>query len=82
MSNEDEVFEVVGTDIYDLDQANAIIWWLVHLLGGSVVFPVNEAFWLEEYPTEGARVVLRRERGTLVLTAEKDGEPNAPSLES
>jgi hypothetical protein len=70
---DDEIFEIVDEDLFDsdrLDQVVAVVWWLVHLLGGKVTFPMDEQFWIEAFP-EDTRLVLRKEDGKLVLCAEK-----------
>jgi hypothetical protein len=69
----DPVFEQVDEEIFDGDnmaQAVAIIWWLVHLAGGKVVFPIDEDFYLDYYPRD-TRLVLRKEADQLVLVAEQ-----------
>lgn len=72
-------YEVFNEDIFDdMGQAVAIVWWLTHLLGDKVYFPVEEEYWLENFPADGnSSLVLRQEDGKLVLTAEKIG----PSLD-
>lgn len=65
------IFEQVNEEIFDdMGQAIAVMWWLVHLSGGKIVFPVEEDFWLNYYP-QNTRLVLRKENGALVLVAEK-----------
>lgn len=57
-------------EIFDsMEEALSVMWWVVHLLGGKVTFPVEEDFWLENFP-EQTRLVLRKENGKLVLSAE------------
>lgn len=68
---DEEIYELEGTEIFsDLEQAVAIMYWLLHINGGKVVFPVDEEFWLTHYPKD-ARLVLRKEDGQLVLVAEE-----------
>lgn len=75
----EEIFELVGEEIFaDLGDAIAITWWILHVNGGRIAFPVDEEFWLTNYPKD-ARLVLRKEDGKLVLVAEEkswhDSEP-------
>jgi len=68
---EEEVFELVNEDLFDsVEQAVPVMWWLVHLLGGEVAFPVDEEFWLNNFPAD-TRLVLRRTDGKLTMHAEK-----------
>ena len=56
----------------NLEEARAIIWWLVHLLGDSVTFPVEPEFWEEHFPKDGSSyLALHKQDGKLILTAEK-----------
>lgn len=67
----DEVFELVNEELFDsVEQAIPVMWWLVHLLGGEVSFPVDEDFWKENFPTD-TRLTLRRKDGKLNMHAEK-----------
>lgn len=69
----DDIYEKIGfLDIFDTDeQADAVIWYLLFLLGGKVVIPINEEFWADSVPDdEDRRIVLRKEDGKLVLVAE------------
>lgn len=67
---EEQVFELVGTEIFDsVEDAIAILWWILHVTGGKIAFPTEEEFWLTNYP-QGARLVLRKEDGKLVLEAQ------------
>ena len=70
----DELFEKVNIDeIFDNDaQLEAVMWYLLFLLGGKVVIPVDEQFWKDSVPDDGdRRIVLRKEDGKLVLVAER-----------
>jgi hypothetical protein len=69
---DEEVFELVGEDIFDgnLADAVAVLYWILLLNGGKIVIPVDEEFWLANYPKD-ARLVLRKEGGQLVLAAEQ-----------
>ncbi len=54
---------------FDLDQAHAMIWWLVHLLGGKVTIPSNPEFGDDNLP-ESFRVMLEPDQqGNAVLIA-------------
>ncbi len=73
MADQEEIFELVNEEMFEsVEQAIPIMWWLVHLLGGEVSFPVDEDFWLENFPPD-TRLVLRRKDGKLSMHAEKLG---------
>lgn len=55
---------------YNVDEAVAIVWWLVYLLGGKVTFPIQDEFWEKEFPDD-TRLTLIKEDGQLVLKAER-----------
>lgn len=64
----------INAEVFDSDPelASAIIWWLVHLLGGKVVIPADEDFWLENYPrADESQLVLRHEGNQTMLVAER-----------
>jgi hypothetical protein len=68
------IFEKVNmAEIFDNDaQLEAVVWYLLFLLGGKVVVPIEEDFWKDNVPDDGdRRIVLRKEDGKLVLVAEK-----------
>lgn len=70
---DDGTHELVDEELFDpdrIDQVTAVVWWLVHLLGGKVAFPMDEDFWVENYP-ENSRLVMRVENGVPHLFAEK-----------
>jgi hypothetical protein len=70
----EEIFEKVGTaEIFtNDDQLETIMWYLLFLLGGKVVIPIDEDFWAENIPDEDdRRIILRKEGGKLVLVAER-----------
>lgn len=67
------IYEKVGIDnIFDTnEELDAVFWYVLYLLGGKVVIPVDEDFWNDAVPSdEGRRIVLRKEAGKLVLLAE------------
>jgi hypothetical protein len=68
----EDVFDKYDEDVFDNDPryAAALIWWLLKLAGGKVVFPVEEDFWDNNFP-EDTRIVLRKEDGQLVMVAEQ-----------
>jgi hypothetical protein len=67
-----EKFELINEDMFDdLEQAIPVMWWLVHLLGGKVAFPMEEAFWLENYPKDSRLILKKDENGNLAMYAEK-----------
>lgn len=68
---DDEVFELINEEIFDdLSQAIPVMYWLVHLLGDKVSFPIDEQFWKDNYP-EDARLILRKEDGKMIMYAQK-----------
>lgn len=69
----DEVYEKINTtEIFNNEvELDTIVWYLLYLLGGKVVIPTDEEFWINAVPEDGdRRVVLRKEDGQLVLVAE------------
>jgi hypothetical protein len=67
------IYEKVGIDnIFDTnEELDAVFWYVLYLLGGKVVIPVDEDFWNDAVPNdEDRRIVLRKEDGKLVLLAE------------
>lgn len=65
--------ELVDEEVFDFNQPHqviAVVWWLVHLLGDKVVIPIEEDFWLTNFP-ETSRLVMRAEYGKLVLCSEQ-----------
>lgn len=68
-----EIFEKIDiAEIFDTDeQLEAVVWYLLFLLGGKVVIPVDEQFWSDNVPDDvDRRIILRKEDGKLVLVAE------------
>jgi hypothetical protein len=66
----EEIFELVDEEMFSsVSEAVPIVWWLVHLAGGKVAFPVEEEFWIDNCPQD-TRLVLRKENNQLVLVAE------------
>lgn len=63
--------EYFDEEIFDgnMGHAVAVVYWLVHLLGDKVYFPVEETFWIENFP-EKARLALVPEGDKLVLMSE------------
>jgi hypothetical protein len=73
---EAEFPDEVNEDIFPggLRQAIPVMWWLVHLLGDKVMIPIDEQFWLDNFPEDGtSRLVLKVEDGKLALVAEQLG---------
>lgn len=69
----DPVYEKVGIEnIFDTDEElEAVLWYVLFLLGGKVVIPIDEEFWIDAVPSdEDRRIILRKENGKLVLVAE------------
>lgn len=65
--------EKVNEEIFsNVDEAVAIVWWLVYLLGGKVTFPTTNEFWEESFPAN-TRLVLTKEDDQLVMRAETLG---------
>ncbi len=67
--------ELVNEELFDYDkpeQIVAVVWWLTYLLGGKVAFPMDEQFWLTNFP-EGTQLVMRVEDNQPVLVAEIKG---------
>ncbi len=63
--------EIVNEDIFDpehMDQVIAVVWWLTYLLGGRVVFPIDEEFWLNNFP-KNTKLVVRVENDQPMLIA-------------
>ena len=52
------------------DAAISVIWWLISLLGGKVVVPIDDEAWNENIPDD-ASLVLYKEDGKLILEAER-----------
>lgn len=68
------IVELVNEDVFDVnhpEQIVAVVWWLVYLLGGKVTIPLDEEFWLTNYP-EDTRLVMRIENGQMVMVAEQE----------
>ncbi len=59
-----EIFE--GAD----DVTLAMLWWLVHLLGGKVVISQEEDFWDDNLPFDRS-LVMFKENGQVILAAER-----------
>lgn len=59
-----EIFE--GADSLTL----AMLWWLVHLLGGKVVISQEEDFWDANLPFDRS-LVMYKENGQVILAAER-----------
>jgi hypothetical protein len=59
-----------GAEIFDCpaDQTAAIVWWLVHLLGGEVKIPMSDDFWDSNMQGE-TWLTLHREDDKVVLRA-------------
>lgn len=62
--------KIDGEIFDDKEQAIAVMWWLLHLLGGRVVIPTEPEFWLTNFPSN-TWVALREEDGRMVLVAEQ-----------
>ena len=56
---------------FTLDQANEVIWWLIHLLGGKVTIPNDDQFWEDNLPEEFRVAVTHDDSGNPVLLAQK-----------
>lgn len=52
------------------NESLAVMWWLLHLLGGKVVIPTDDEFWDTNFP-QNTWVALREEDGKMVLVAER-----------
>lgn len=63
---------IYDEDIFEgnWEHAIAVIWWLLHLQGGKVAFPITEDFWEQNFPP-GTRLAMKVENGTLVLVSEQ-----------
>ncbi len=64
-------WELTNEEIFDNppEQTVAVVWYLVHLLGGEVSFPMDAAFW-DNGPTAGDNwLTLHREDDKVVLRA-------------
>lgn len=64
--------EIYDEEIFSPDfpeQTTAVVWWLVYLLGGQVSFPLDERFWIEEFPSN-TRLTSRVSDGKVHLIAE------------
>lgn len=55
----------------DPEEAEQIIWWLVHLLGGKVTIPTDDKFWDDNLPQNIRLSVDHDENGNPVLVAEQ-----------
>lgn len=62
--------KINGEIFDDKEQAIAVMWWLLHLLGDRVVIPTDAEFWLSNFPAD-TWVALREEDGRMVLVAEQ-----------
>lgn len=51
-------------------EAEQIIWWLVHLLGGRVTIADNDQFWHDNMPENTKLSVDHDDDGNPVLVAE------------
>jgi len=54
----------------DLEEAEQIIWWLVHLLGGRVTIPTDDGFWDTNMPEHVRLSVDQDSDGNPVIVAE------------
>jgi hypothetical protein len=56
---------------FNAQEAQQIIWWLVHLLGGRVTIAVDPQFWDTNLPEHTRLSVDNDAEGNPVLVAEK-----------
>lgn len=63
----------IGSEVFDNDPETAaeLLWWCIHLLGGSVVFPANQEFWNANYPADSRLIMRHDDCGNVVLVAEQ-----------
>lgn len=63
--------EKYDEEIFDnTSEASAVVWWLVNLLGGEVIFPLEREFYDENFPLDASLVLFQRD-GKLILKAER-----------
>lgn len=66
----------INEEIFDTKtESLAVMWWLLHLLGGKVVIPTDDEFWNTNFPND-TWVALREEDGKMVLVAEQAEQLN------
>lgn len=58
----------------DTEAAVAVVWWLVSLLGGKIVVPIDEESWNNNVPND-ASLVMYKEDGKLIMEAERLDAP-------
>ena len=56
---------------FDLDEAHAMIHWLVARAGGRVTVPVDDKFWDSNFPMDTKLIIDHDEDGNPVLVSER-----------